>query len=101
MDMAKAPRVPTHSASQIKFRDLIVPSIQSFENCEQPNSQKSNFQQSLFDIEPYRKQIGCFECGSRTKTCPGVGPHYAKIECANCGKFIKWLPKPRQSEVAS
>lgn len=33
--MAKAPRIATHSASQTKFRDLIVPSIQSFENCEQ------------------------------------------------------------------
>lgn len=100
--MAKAPRIATHSASQTKFHDLIVPSIQSFENCEQPNLQNSNFQQSLFDIDLYRKQIGCPECASRTKTSPGVGPHHAKVECAICGRFIKWLPKPRQSrEVAS
>lgn len=22
------------------------------------------------------------------------GPHYAKEVCADCGRFIKWLPKP-------
>ena len=99
--MAKPPVADNCGGSQKKKSiDLILP-YNSFDICEQPNLQNSNFQQSLFDIEPYRKQIGCFECGSRTKTSPGVGPHYAKIECANCGKFIKWLPKPRQSEVAS
>ena len=23
------------------------------------------------------------------------GPHHAKLTCGDCGKYIKWLPKPR------
>ncbi len=24
---------------------------------------------------------------------PGSGPHAARLECAHCGHFIKWLPR--------
>lgn len=26
--------------------------------------------------------------------------HYGKLECADCGKFIKWQPKPKNLEIA-
>jgi hypothetical protein len=25
---------------------------------------------------------------------PGKGPHYKKASCVECGKFLRWLPKP-------
>jgi hypothetical protein len=37
----------------------------------------------------------CPVCRStHTRHGPGIGPHYARLSCASCGAFIKWLPKP-------
>jgi primosomal replication protein N len=32
---------------------------------------------------------------------PGTGPHAVKAGCAGCGRFLKWLPKPKEVPVAS
>lgn len=32
-------------------------------------------------------------CSKTTVVAMPQGPHVAKLECAECGKFIKWLPK--------
>jgi hypothetical protein len=38
----------------------------------------------------------CTQCGStNTRLGPGSGPHYRRIECDPCGRFVKWLPRPR------
>ena len=29
---------------------------------------------------------------------PGVGPHYARLVCGACGRFLRWLPRPRPAE---
>ena len=40
----------------------------------------------------------CPNCDSRELvTGPGSGPHYAALECAECGRHIRWLPKPRET----
>jgi hypothetical protein len=38
----------------------------------------------------------CRDCGSTLTAevpCPG-GPHHAKLACAGCGRFLRWLPRP-------
>jgi hypothetical protein len=43
----------------------------------------------------------CRHCNS-TNTIECIlpsGVHYAKLECHDCGRFIKWLPKPVVHEV--
>jgi hypothetical protein len=25
---------------------------------------------------------------------PGAGPHYARLDCSICGRFLRWLPHP-------
>lgn len=27
---------------------------------------------------------------------PGRGPHYAEVKCRQCGRWVKWLPRPRR-----
>ena len=29
---------------------------------------------------------------------PGAGPHFARLTCAGCLVFLRWLPKPRPLE---
>jgi hypothetical protein len=37
----------------------------------------------------------CLKCGYlNTVVSPGVGPHYARIDCPQC-KAWRWLPTPR------
>jgi hypothetical protein len=37
----------------------------------------------------------CPRCRSTaTRQGPGTGPHFAKLECASCGRFLRWLAKP-------
>jgi len=38
----------------------------------------------------------CKNCGAGVFEIVPVkkGPHYAKMVCANCGAFVKWVPKP-------
>ncbi len=42
-----------------------------------------------------RTAATCKNCGSTdTVRGPGAGPHHARLLCAGCGTFIKWLKKP-------
>lgn len=37
----------------------------------------------------------CKSCGATsTITAPGTGPHYARLNCAECGRFRRWLSRP-------
>lgn len=39
---------------------------------------------------------GCPKCKSEYGVFgEGKGPHYASLYCGCCGRFIKWMPKPR------
>jgi hypothetical protein len=42
-------------------------------------------------------QIACPRCASQGshQVGPGSGPHYQRLVCAQCGAFLRWLPKPR------
>jgi hypothetical protein len=42
---------------------------------------------------PHCQATGLYEVG------PGAGPHFARLLCGQCQRFIKWLPKPRPVEV--
>jgi hypothetical protein len=38
----------------------------------------------------------CPRCeGIKLITGPGVKPHYASLNCGECGRYIRWLPRPR------
>jgi hypothetical protein len=40
----------------------------------------------------------CIRCGStNTRTGPGSGPHFKRIECDPCGRWLRWLPRPREN----
>lgn len=38
----------------------------------------------------------CNHCGlvAQPTQSPGTGPHYARLDCGNCGRFLRWLPHP-------
>jgi hypothetical protein len=38
----------------------------------------------------------CLRCGTIGEFTrgPGAGPHHARLICAACGRFVKWLPAP-------
>lgn len=37
----------------------------------------------------------CKRCGTTTtRQGPGTGPHHARLICAGCGRFLRWLPRP-------
>ena len=43
----------------------------------------------------------CVRCGSaerKTIIGPHAGGHYSRIECNNCGKFIKWGKDPNKQK---
>jgi hypothetical protein len=41
-------------------------------------------------------QAPCPRCGhAETREAPGKGPHHRSEVCARCGRFRRWLPKPR------
>jgi hypothetical protein len=50
---------------------------------------------SSFNIttsDPIRTPWPCTHCQSdRAIVGPGKGPHYAKLTCADCDKFGRWL----------
>ncbi len=39
--------------------------------------------------------IACKKCGieNRFEIKPGKGPHAGRLDCADCGAFIKWVSK--------
>ena len=42
--------------------------------------------------------LTCPSCGveDAPRVAPGTGPHQARAVCAHCGRFLKWLPKPKE-----
>lgn len=38
----------------------------------------------------------CRHCGAvgEVRLSPGVGPHFARMDCFSCGRFMGWLAKP-------
>jgi hypothetical protein len=39
----------------------------------------------------------CPNCGSTARRVgPGSGPHFKRIECDPCGRWLRWLPRPRE-----
>lgn len=65
-----------------------------------PTEMVSNFMRHkliAFAKSKERKPVPttCRYCGSsRLVQGKGAGPHYARLNCGDCGKFIVWLPKP-------
>lgn len=42
----------------------------------------------------------CPSCGAtQAVKTPGTGPHYAALRCANCSRFLRWLPKPKSGDA--
>jgi len=39
--------------------------------------------------------LPCPNCGviEIPRITPGTGPHTARLDCASCGRFLKWAPK--------
>jgi hypothetical protein len=36
-------------------------------------------------------------CGANARRLgPGAGPHHQRLECASCGRWLRWLPRPRE-----
>jgi phage FluMu protein Com len=49
--------------------------------------------QTFVEIKP------CPSCSStQAIQTPGVSSHYAGLRCANCDRFIKWLPRSKAGE---
>jgi hypothetical protein len=42
--------------------------------------------------------LPCPTCGVEDvpQIAAGTGPHWGKAVCAHCGRFLKWLPKPKE-----
>lgn len=39
--------------------------------------------------------LACNHCGSpHVNEVPAKPPHHAKAVCVDCGRFVRWLPKP-------
>jgi hypothetical protein len=39
----------------------------------------------------------CPACGSTARrTAPGSGPHHQRLKCGFCGRWLRWLPHPRE-----
>jgi hypothetical protein len=48
-------------------------------------------QQAVSSVE----SAGVSSCGSdRLDLSPGTPPHFLRIDCAACGRFIRWAAKP-------
>ena len=48
---------------------------------------ESGFRNVEVDPRPYSQRCGPTEGVVK----PGCGPHSARLECARCGRFLKWL----------
>ncbi|MBD1847641.1 hypothetical protein H6F89_30435 [Cyanobacteria bacterium FACHB-63] len=46
------------------------------------------------ELENRSHSAKCPGCGSTSiGVAPGTGPHFAKLVCLNCDRWIKWLSK--------
>ncbi len=45
--------------------------------------------------------LTCKACGIQDtpRLDVGSGPHAARVVCAHCGAFVKWLGKPKTQEI--
>ena len=41
---------------------------------------------------------GCTHPATRTERLPDGSRHYARLTCAVCGRFLRWLPRPETIE---
>jgi hypothetical protein len=61
------------------------------------------FQTNLFNsskiIIQSDKHCSCGCCEAYFTETPNL-IHHGKLECGECGKFIKWQPKPKNLEIA-
>ena len=48
-------------------------------------------------------ELPCFRCGlvAIPRTEAGTGPHHLKALCRGCGRFLKWLAKPKEDTVTA
>lgn len=85
--------------------DSIVPVTPASQ--QSPSHQNGRSQQNqpnqlnLLEPDAVIEQISpCPSCGTNqaVKT-PGTGPHYAALRCANCSRFLRWLPKPKLGDA--
>lgn len=72
-----------------------------------PDTLRVSYQVHAFeDGGDEEEQVLCATCGklhipSEDKVLmPNGYVHYAKLECIECGAFIKWLPKPRTGDLS-
>jgi len=57
--------------------------------------------ESTVDVQPKIPGL-CPKCDSHNHTVgPGSGPHYARVQCADCGAFVRWAKKPRHIALTS
>lgn len=47
--------------------------------------------------------LACVSCGyvGQPKIEAGTGPHHQKASCGQCGRFLKWLGKPKEGGVTA
>lgn len=53
-------------------------------------------------IDELSGKSSCRFCGStrlRKTLGPHPGGHYAKLECNQCDRFLRWLPKPKEGRA--
>jgi hypothetical protein len=75
---------------RLKTRNSIVPPTSA------TTQQFSNAQLQREQAQPFVEIAACFTCGSKQAIqVPGKGPHHAALRCAGCGRFVKWLAKPK------
>lgn len=47
--------------------------------------------------------LNCPSCSSEnliSKLEPLRNIHYGRIQCGDCGRFVKWLPKPKITDIS-
>lgn len=68
-----------------------------------PDTLRVNYEVKPFSAEETLDEIESFECqscgditGTDSAEIMPVGHlHYARLDCNGCGKFLRWLPKPK------
>ena len=52
---------------------------------------------AAWDYTAILPQSGCHRCAWRAPHCanPHMPPHYQRMVCGQCGRWLRWLPRPR------